>query len=403
MSDSLSQNAFKGIRYSTTALSEHDLLFELGLRGMQRLAGYIPSITKDGLPKIAPADEKNLCSERTTRQFLWLMGSNYRGLRTIWVKKFAETGQRLPDELLPSLMDSQRSTFGNLIPPQVFQKVVGKRAQWLANLSQNKHWLWFNSEDGLPPKHKSRFRNIKHMTHYRQLRSENLDEAALWLDDNWILLASDDRLNALNSMSETLTMNDLPFLLIQIDEIKDTRILGKVWYMVSLLKPKILDDMISKICHFVGLDFMGQSALPVLDFRWANTFLGHPQHIQRGELRKLAAQHVWWDSLAQLIRLVPLDYWLQKWETGVEELLNGARNGFHGDLFISIWIQRAIDESHEAFALEILRHQRPISYFLGWRISKQSKLLEQLSFKYLQILLDETWMQTEKGDIWQIR
>lgn len=406
MSEFLTQNALKGTHHPNSSISAQDLLFELGIRGLQRMAGRVPAITRSPLLETAPSDEKILCSEQTIHQFRWLMRKNYRGLIFMWLQKFSATGQRLPDELIPMVMDNQSSAFGVFRTSQ-FQKIVGNRAKWLADLSQNQSWISFNVESSpvnpLRPNNRSR---LNQPLHYRNLRGENREEAQNWLYKNWDRLGADDHVSVLDIMCDALAIDDLPFLLEQLDlldDFRDSAIMDKVYYMVSILHPEHFEGFIQEILHLIRFEFMEKQKLPILDFCWSNSFCHSPHYKGRGILRKIAAKHRWWETVSQLMRLIPLDYWLDLCNARVETLLNGARQGLHEDIFIPIWTQRAIDEKHEAFALGVLKHQRPISYFFGWRVSKQSKLLDCLSFESIQILLDEAWMRPAKETSWQIR
>lgn len=394
MADSLTHWAFIGTCHPSANVSDADLLYQIGIRGMQRFAGYMPRKSADILPEIADDDDKSLCDSATLTQFVWLMqNSKFNSLRSVWLSKFTETGQRLPDELLPSLMD-KHSRFG---APQ-FQNVVGKRAQWLADLSEIQRWQQFNSYK--PSNSSGRFlsRFGRH-AEYRQLRCDKAPEAQLWLNTYWDGASISNRLGIFNIMREKLSEDDLPFLIAQVeelDDIQDAEILQEVWYLLSLLKPAMLEDTIRDVGNLVHFDFTGRRSLPILDLRSSNSFHGHAQYVQYEMLRKLTAKNLWRDSLSQLIRLVPLNYWLQKWDITIQELLDGAHNGLHSDLFIQTWQERAIDEGHEDFALELLRRQHPQVKRFGWHVSKQGKLVSSLSFESLKILLDEEWMPPEK-------
>lgn len=402
MADSLTQAAVTGTQNASNRISDRDLLQELGIRGLRRLAGFIPHLNTDTLPEAAPADEKPLCNTRTVKQFLWLIENNYHGLRSLWLSKFTESGQRIPDEFLPILMDKHRSRFGI---PFYIHGSVGERAMWLANLPDSTQWRWFKQtkvSDSKPVSFGSRFG--RH-AEYRELRYQNSDEAHVWLDKHWNTVPPAERSTLLTMIRDNLNKGDLPFLQKQteeLDEIEDAEILQEIWYLLSLIASELLEDKIEQIVNFVHLDIVGKRELPILDFRWSNAFLNNPQYVEQGVVRKLAARELWWETLTQLVRLVPLDRWLQQWNTDVETLLNGARHGLHEDIFIPVWIQRSIEEQHEGFALGILYHQKPQINRFGWHVSHQSKLLDKLSFGCLQILLDEVWMNPEKEITWNI-
>jgi hypothetical protein len=402
MVDSLSRSAFVGTNNPSSNLSNEDLLRQLGVRGMKRLAGFIPLVSEEALPEPAAEDEMALCDEATANQFIWLIKSSFNGLRATWLLKFAETDQRLPDELLPVLMDSYRSRFGT---PSYLLDTVGNRARWLAEVSQNYQWRWFNSERSKDTKSFSLGTRFGRHAEYRQLRQDEPEQAQIWLDKHWPYVSFNDRLNIVKIIRENLQDSDLSFLKAQtrwLDEEQEAETLQEIWYMLSLLKPETFADMIQEILQVVDLDYMGQGCSPVLDFCWSNSFLGKQQYIKRDAPLKLIQQYPWANTIPQLIRLVPLDYWLGKWRVSAEDLLNGARQGLNSDIFIPLWLQRAIDEGHEFFALGILRHQHPQVNRFGWYGSKQSKLLNQLSFKSLQTLLDEVWMNPAMEATWQI-
>jgi hypothetical protein len=88
MSNLLTHNAFKGSRHPETTQSEK----VLGIRGMQRMAGYIPAVTYEAIPQIADPDKKQLSSESTIQQFYWPMRSIYRGflLNELWMNPAKE-------------------------------------------------------------------------------------------------------------------------------------------------------------------------------------------------------------------------------------------------------------------------------------------------------------------------
>jgi hypothetical protein len=299
-------------------------------------------------------------------------------------------------------MDKHSSRFGI---PSFIHASVGERARWLANLPDTNQWQWYRrtrSNDGST----SRF-GVRLGRHgeYRELRYESLELAQVWLDKHWHEMNITDCLSILSILRDTVSRSDLPFLKVCVEtlhEVHDAELLQEIWYLISILAPELLDDIVQEFMGYLHLSFEGKRNLPVLDLRWSNSFLENSQYIPQGVIRKLAAKQLWWDNLSHLVRLVPLDCWLQKWNSDIETLLNGARQGLHGHIFIPMWIQRAIDEDHEAFALAILRHQKPQINRFGWHVSHQSKLLDKLSFESLQTLIDEVWMNPEKEITWHI-
>jgi hypothetical protein len=189
-----------------TSPSQQLLATASALMLAHRTAPIKPTISTPADP-VFPMDRRPLCGGRTIRLFMLMQNGHYGKVVTEWLRAVAVAEQRVPEELLPTLLElgNTNKTWRALI-----LDVIGERGYWLAEQAREMNWGWCCIAD---PDHgwatedremrKAQFENLRHV-----------DPAAArdLLIATWDSESEEDRIGFLNLLKGNLNMDDEPFL-----------------------------------------------------------------------------------------------------------------------------------------------------------------------------------------------
>lgn len=174
-----------------------------GLQQMQR-AGYMPPILPPPASHPAPEEDHPVCSPRAV-QVLHLILQAHRPLLSEYVTHLTQAQQRLPEELLPLVLEIG-STKPELWP--ALRRIVGERGEWLAAQNPDWHYLLVNYDPdswqtGTRPQ------RLSLLQHWRRI---DPDAALQMLSDTWDTESTTDKLAFLKALRIHLNASDLPLL-----------------------------------------------------------------------------------------------------------------------------------------------------------------------------------------------
>lgn len=105
---------------------------------MYQRAGYIPLKTEDsGDFKQSEDDNRPVINERLSQAFRQLC-EDFPRLLTEWFNTIDQSQKKLPEDLLPELLDFLITHKQQKIDPEVLRRVIGPRGEWLC--SMNPEW-----------------------------------------------------------------------------------------------------------------------------------------------------------------------------------------------------------------------------------------------------------------------
>src|SRR6188472_4372767 len=115
--------------------TEKQLLGAAAMLAVYRRAGALPQIDTTPLPEPCEPDEMPCCSGRAGQHLTTMLNGQYAELLGEWLVTLAQAGKRVPEELLPAVLDLAR---GNPSFRLAVEPVLGKRGAWLA--AQRSDW-----------------------------------------------------------------------------------------------------------------------------------------------------------------------------------------------------------------------------------------------------------------------
>ncbi|MDX2106732.1 MAG: DUF5691 domain-containing protein [Candidatus Melainabacteria bacterium] len=117
---------------------ESRLLSASALMFSYRRAGYIPLKAEDSSEfEQSENDTRPVISERLSQAFRQLT-EDFPRLLSEWFKTIDQSAKKLPEDLLPELLDFLTTHKQPPIDPKILRRVIGPRGEWLCNL--NPEW-----------------------------------------------------------------------------------------------------------------------------------------------------------------------------------------------------------------------------------------------------------------------
>lgn len=123
---------------STESSAESRLLSASALMFSYQRAGYIPLHVEDaGDFKQSEDDNRPVINEKLSQAFRQ-MTEDFPRLLNEWFKTIDQSAKKLPEDLLPELLDFLTSHKQPVIESEILKRVIGPRGEWLCNL--NPEW-----------------------------------------------------------------------------------------------------------------------------------------------------------------------------------------------------------------------------------------------------------------------
>ncbi|MBM0745427.1 hypothetical protein JOY44_28805 (plasmid) [Phormidium sp. CLA17] len=310
----ISGNLGHYLSQSSDRPNEAALLSAVGVVSLHQHVGWLPEVRSMAQGESCSAEDLPRCSPRAARYLQQILEGQFQHLLSEWLENAAIAGQRVPEMLLPSLLDKgrqQRELRASVLP------VLGQRGRWLA--AQNSDWNYAVAltteadwETGKPS---------ARLLYLQGLRSHNPEHARELLQSTWKQETASDRAKFLEAFRIGLSLTDEPFLEDGLgDRSKEVRRVA-VDLLASLPDSRLCQQVTEHVCRCLILEQNKDLSLQVqLPEQLDNTL------IQLGIEPKLTAavnakvgEKAWW--LLQMIGATPLNNWTERWQLCPEEIV----------------------------------------------------------------------------------
>jgi hypothetical protein len=316
------------------------LLRAAGVLSVYQRAGTLPATNTNAVPTVCPAESLPRSGPRTAAHLGVMLSGNYPDLIPVALAAMAETAQRVPEELLPAIMDlSERKQ--TLIAP--LAAVGGAHGKWLA--AQNPNWDWLNRESSLPDDVQSFWETsalAQRLGLLHQLRKTAPEKARELIASTWGEDKADLRAQFIGALRDGLTMADEPFLEGCLDDKSIVVRRAAADVLADLPDSRLCLRMEERLRSLLQLKSKG--LLRRTDVLDVNLPAGADTAMQRDGIRAQAsAGHAGEKAslIAQMLALVPPSSWSSAYAKSPNELLAAAEAGDWKDLLWSAWAKAA--------------------------------------------------------------
>jgi hypothetical protein len=337
---------------------EHWLLEAAAAIALYRNVGRLPAIIPTGeLPACEP-DGQDRCSAAAASRLATLLSGQYKELIPEWLSLAALAQKRVPEELLPDLLNWGENHIEQV---DLLLPVLGKRGRWLAKrilLGENVAAAVF--AESIPTEAANNLwqtgRKSVRRLFLRRLRKTDAELALSLITSTWNEESAEERTSFLETLKSGLSMADERFLESALDDRSK-----EVRKVAAGLLARLPDSRLVKR-HF-------ERARGLLKWK-PGGFLRKPQleislpgtcdkemmrdGIEQKPLRREAfGEKGWW--LQQILSAIPPLTWNRLWDQTPAELLETAAQGDWKELLHSAWIMATINHPDPEWAAALLR------------------------------------------------
>jgi len=295
--------------------TEAALLSAAATLALHHRVGWLPETQSPASTEPARPHDLPRCNPLAARYLQQILQGQYSPLLTEWLEKATRAGLRVPEMLLPALLDKgrqQRELRAMILP------VLGHRGRWLA--AQNPDWSYAIAlttetdwETGTP---------AARLLHLQDLRSHDPDHARELLQATWSQETASDRAKFLETFRVGLSLSDESFLESALGDRRSKEVRRVAFDLLASLPDSRLCQQITEYtCRYLSLEGGKVPALKVLLPEQLDASL-----LQLGlELKPSTAinselgEKAWW--LLQLIGATPLSIWTEQWQMSPQAIL----------------------------------------------------------------------------------
>ena len=297
---------------------ESALLSAAGIVSIHQRVGWLPEVRSVIEAEPCSFDDLPRCSPRAARYLQQMLEGQFPHLLSEWLENAAIARQRVPEMLLPSLLDKgrqQREWRPAVLP------VLGQRGRWLA--AQNPDWHYAVAltteadwDTGTP---------AARLLYLQDLRSHNPEHARELLQSTWKQETASDRAKFLEACRIGFSLADEPFLEDGLgDRSKEVRRVA-VALLASLPTSRLCQHVTEHACRYLSLE----CGVPSLHVQLPNHL--DETLIQLGfELKPLSSinskvgEKGWW--LLQILGATPLNTWIEQWQMSPRQIVKLAQS-----------------------------------------------------------------------------
>jgi hypothetical protein len=190
---------------------EAALLSSAALVATYERCGMIPMMATELSLSTAPVDALPRCGPGAAASLRRILGGQFPFLMTEFLTALRELGKRVPEELLPDVLEAARKNAD--LRPAVLP-VVGHRGEWLAAL--NPEWSFIAAQ--IAPSEWETGTRAGRVALLRHLRHTDPRQAVELLQSTWSSDAFEDRAAFLVELEHGLTFTDEAFLEAALDD-----------------------------------------------------------------------------------------------------------------------------------------------------------------------------------------
>ncbi|MCB8980247.1 MAG: hypothetical protein H6657_22780 [Ardenticatenaceae bacterium] len=307
------------------------LLAAAGTVALHQQTGWVPSQASPPTPVSQPPDQPVLPAG-ISRQLEPLLDTSHTSLLPEMLDALAQTGYRVPEFLLPNLLE--KGVKAATIRPSLLQ-ILGERGRWLA--SQNPAWRYAAPEldtwVGLLAEWKTAVAGQR-LALLRQLRQTEPERGRTLLEHTWKSETDQSRHHLIKILEVNLSQADEPFLEAALDDrthyVRQTAADVLACLPTSRLSRRMTEHAANLLRWTPGGKYVITVTFPDVytpAMKRDGLFTASD-----GDLSKTRAR-----QLTQIVGRMPLDFWTEQWQqtpqTIAEAVLQSAwprtlTNGF---------------------------------------------------------------------------
>jgi len=289
---------------------EAALLSSAALVAVYERSGTVAESASESSLSACAADGAPRCGPGAAAYLRRILDGQFLFLLPEFVAAVQAAGKRVPEELLPNLLEAVKSS-PTLAPVRhTLATVMGHRGQWLVAL--NPEWSFI----GVPitPEEWEVSTRADRVALLRQLRQANPEQAIALLEPTWKGDAPEDRVAFVSELEHGLSMKDEPFLENALDDRRKEVRQKAAELLMSLPESRLVERMWQRVAPLFHL--RKPSGLRL------KTFVGKPSlevdlpddcddALQRDGVEPQPPQgtgkKAWW--LQQMVRAIPPGRW----------------------------------------------------------------------------------------------
>lgn len=330
--------------------SEAALLSAAATVALHQRVGWLPELRSPIQTEPCPLDERPRCGPRAARCLQQMLQGQYSQLLAEWLEKAAIAQQRVPEMLLPSLLDrgrQQRELRASIL------LVLGQRGRWLA--AQNPDWSYAlalaTEEDWETGTLAAR------LLYLQDLRSHHPARARELLQSTWSQETAGDRTKFLDAFHTGLSLDDEPFLEMALGDRRSKevrRVAAEL--LVRLPNSRLCQQMTEYIQSYISLS---PESSPALTVKLPEALT--PELIQLGIDPKAPSYTLWnmgekagW--LLQMIGATPLSFWNDTWNMTAKEIVHLVHQHQWQAVLLQGWAVAAQRQGDRAWAAALLTY-----------------------------------------------
>lgn len=313
---------------------EGALLHAAALTALHEHAGRLPSKLNEALPEAAPAETLPRCNARVAARLKLLLQGEHNELLPEFLTTLASTSQRVPEEVLPALLElgKAREAFADLVP-----LVSGTHGTWLGQ--QNAEWAYVLGE-ATPEAVWQVGTLVQRRALLKRLRQTAPESAITLLQQTWEQDSPKERAEFVGFLANGLSYTDEALL---------EQALDGQWTVVR----KTAAGLLAKLPDSAFVKRMCARAKPLLQFK--KSLLGklsievtlpaeRDDALARDGIVKAppppqSNERAWW--LQQMLSSVPPVFWEQQSGWSIEQLLQAIKRHEYRELLLDSWREAA--------------------------------------------------------------
>ncbi len=168
-------------------------------------AGYQPVKNTSVLFDPAPKETQTICSLKSVKHLMQILSGSYKDALPEFLQLLAEKGQRLPEEVLPDVLEMAKNKQKQW---DLLRDIIGERGEWL--VSQNPEWQYIILDTDL--QNWETGTKQERLALLRYWRKKAPEQALGLLQNTWKYENINDKLDFLKILQINLSINDELFL-----------------------------------------------------------------------------------------------------------------------------------------------------------------------------------------------
>ena len=337
---------------------ESALLGALGLAAVYRLAGRLPDPDSGPAPNPCPADERPVCQPGAAIFLSRILAGEHPRLLAEFLTALDSVGKRVPEELLPGLLEEGRTERGIR---DVAGEVMGERGKWLAG--QNPVWVWAVAVEE-PLQNEDLWETgsrEERLALLRALRATSPDRAVKLLQSTWKDETAEDRAAFVGAIETGLSPADEPFLESVLDDRRKEVRTAAAQLLMRLDSSSLVERMEARL----KLGWQEGTPGKLLQLKRSTPALVQVElpvecdkSMQRDGVepkpRPGRGEKAWW--LEQMLAAVPPVRWSTRWSKTPGDIVDAGLASEWFRPLLNGWLQATLRHPDPAWAKALLAY-----------------------------------------------